>query len=87
MGNAQPASGKALELLPEGKRNDEALAIRAPVGMKFTAAEPREQRSGDIIVHEEKKYEVQYAKHWKSGLSPLVDHWELIVTRVKEGES
>jgi len=92
-GNAQPTPGKALEFLPDGKRNVEAITVRAPlythqgVKMHFTMAEPKEQRSGDIIVYKEKEYEVKVANHWDSGLNLPVDHWELIATRDKEGES
>jgi len=86
-GNAQPTSGKQMELLPDGKRNSEAITVRAPIGMSFTTAEPREQRSGDIIVWKGKEYEVQVARPWDSGLNLPVDHWELIATRDKEGES
>ena len=83
-GTAQPASGKAMEMLPEGKRNNEAITVYAPAGMKFTTADPRTQRSGDIIIWEENEYEVQVVRPWKCGLIP---HWELLATRDKEGET
>jgi hypothetical protein len=83
-GTAQPASGKTLELLPEGKRNSETITVFAPIGMTFTPADPLTQRSGDIIEWEGRDYEVQVAKKWNNGLLP---HWELVAIRVKEGEA
>lgn len=83
-GTAQPASGKAMELLPDGKRNSEAITVFAPGNMKFTPAEPVEQRSGDIIVWEERRYEVYVVRPWKCGIIP---HWELVATKDKEGKT
>jgi len=83
-GTAQPASGKVMELLPEGKRNSETITVFAPGDMKFIPAEPVEQRSGDIIVWEDRRYEVQVVRPWKCGLIP---HWELVAIRVKEGKA
>ena len=83
-GTAQPASGKTLELLPEGKRNSETITVFAPIALSFTTAEPRDQRSGDIIQWENREYEVQIAKKWSVGLLP---HWELVATMKKEGET
>jgi hypothetical protein len=82
-GTAQPASGKTLELLPEGKRNSETITIYAPISMDFSTAEPRDQKTGDIIVWENRNYEVQIARKWNNGILP---HWELVAIRIKEGE-
>jgi len=86
-GTAQPATGKVLEVLPEGKRNSEAITVFAPITLQFTPAEPREQRSGDIIVWENREYEIQVAKKYNSHPSKTMHHWELVATREKEGES
>ena len=83
LGTAQPASGKVMELLPEGKRNTETIMVFAPMSLEFTSADPETQVSGDIIVWEDRSYEVQAARPWKAGLLP---HWELTATRAKEGE-
>jgi hypothetical protein len=82
-GTAQPASGKVMELLPEGKRNTETISVFAPIDLEFTTAEPRSQRSGDIIIWEGRQYEVQVARKWNCLIE---SHWELVATRVKEGE-
>jgi hypothetical protein len=82
-GTAQPASGKVLELLPEGKRTTETILVFAPIELQFTAADPKNQRSGDIIIWEDRLYEVQVVKKWNARLLP---HWELVASRVKEGE-
>jgi hypothetical protein len=82
-GTAQPASGRVLELLPSGKRNTETILVFAPIELEFTTADPDTQRSGDIIIWEERLYEVQIAKKWNARLLP---HWELAACRVKEGE-
>jgi hypothetical protein len=83
MGTAQPASGKAMELLPEGKRSSETIQVFAPIEIEFTPADSGKQVGGDIIVWQDRCYEVQVAKKWDNGLLP---HWELIATREKEGE-
>ena len=49
-GSWQPASGKALELLPEGKRNREVYKVYAPISFNFTAADQHEGVSGDRVV-------------------------------------
>jgi hypothetical protein len=84
MGTAQPASGRVMALLPEGKRNSETISVFAPIELEFTTADPRLQRSGDIIIWEGRHYEVQAARLYKAMLLP---HWELAATRVKEGQS
>jgi hypothetical protein len=83
-GTVRPANGQALQLLPEGKRNSEAISVYAPIGLEFTAADPRIERSGDRIVWEEKVFEVEVLGKWKNGLLP---HWEIICVREKEGEA
>jgi hypothetical protein len=81
-GTAQPASGKVLELLPEGKRNTETITVFAPIDLDFTTADAETQRSGDSVIWQGREYEVQAARKWDAGLIP---HWELAATRVKEG--
>jgi hypothetical protein len=83
-GTAQPASGKVMELLREGKRNTETISVFAPIDLDFTTADPLSQRSGDIIIWEGRQYEVQTASKWNCLLEP---HWDLAATRVKEGET
>ena len=84
-GNAQPAPGKVQELLPDGKRNRETITVRTPVRMNWSIADPKEERSGDIVVHKGQEYEVQIAKQWDSGMDLPVDHWDVIATKAKEG--
>jgi len=78
-GTAQPASGKAMELLPEGKRSTEAIQVFAPIEIEFTPADDREQRSGDRIIWKGREYEVQVARQYDCGIIP---HWELVAVRV-----
>jgi hypothetical protein len=82
-GTAQPASGKMLELLPSGKRSTETILVFAPVELEFTSADSEKEVSGDIIVWEGREYEIQAGKPWKNCLLP---HWELLASRVMEGE-
>jgi hypothetical protein len=81
-GSWQPASGKTLELLPEGKRSREVYKAFAPISLNFTAADAHEGLSGDRVIWEGKEYEVTVAAKWNNGLLP---HWELLCTREKEG--
>ena len=69
-GTAQPASGRVLELLPEGKRHSESIRIFAPMDMVFTSADSDLQVSGDIIICESRQYEVMVARPNKAGLIP-----------------
>ena len=87
-GTAQPAPGKAMERLPDGKRSSEGILVFAPIKLDFTTADPVKKLSSDIIVWEGRRYEVQIAGKWNVGgeVSEL-DHWELIATREKEGET
>jgi hypothetical protein len=82
-GTWQPASGKTLELLPEGKRSREVFKCFAPFEMNFTSADAHGEAEADSVVLEGKEYEVTTAAQWNNGLIP---HWELLCTRPKEGE-
>jgi hypothetical protein len=82
-GTWQPASGKTLELLPEGKRSREAFKCFAPIDLDFTAADGHGEAEADSVVWQGKEYEVTTAALWDNGLVP---HWELLCTRPKEGE-
>lgn len=83
-GTAQPASGQVIQMLPEGKRNIEAILVFAPIELEFTTAEPRLQRSADIIIWQGREYEVQTVRKWDAGIYP---HWELAATRKQEGSA
>lgn len=82
-GTWQPASGKDMEKLPEGKRSDETFKCFAPIDIEFTAADTEKGVSGDRIEKDGKRYEVILAAQWNNGLLP---HWELMCQREKEGE-
>lgn len=82
-GTWQPASGKVMELLPEGKRNKETFICYAPINMEFTSADSETQVAGDFIKWENKLYEVTTASKWNNAVLP---HWELVCVRKKEGE-
>jgi hypothetical protein len=81
-GTWQPASGKTLELLPEGKRSREVYKCFAD-GLDFTSADAHGEAEADSIIWQGKEYEVTTAALWDNGLIP---HWELLCTRPKEGE-
>ena len=81
VGTAQPAPGKAMELLPAGKRNNETILVFAPITMAFTPADEEKKVSGDLIIWEGCNYEIIIAKPWKVGFIP---HWELVASRVSE---
>lgn len=83
-GSWQPASGKMLELLPQGKRSREVFKCFAPLAVEFSSADAHGDAEADIIVWEGKEYEVTTAAKWNNGLIP---HWELLCTRPKEGEN
>jgi len=83
LGSWQAASGKDLQILPEGKRSREAYKVFAPIELDFTAADEESKTSGDSIIWEGKEYEVSVASKWDNGLAP---HWELICTRVPPKE-
>jgi len=78
-GTVQPASGKVMEYLPEGKRNAETISVFAPPEMQFTPADDERNVAGDLVIYEGRPYEVVIAKKWNVGLLP---HWELAASRV-----
>jgi hypothetical protein len=82
-GTWQPASGKTLELLPEGKRSREVFKCFASLSLDFTSADAHGDAEADLIIWQGKEYEVTTAAQWNNGLIP---HWELLCTRPKEGE-
>lgn len=82
-GTWQPASGKDMDKLPEGKRSDETFKCFAPIDIGFTAADAEKGVSGDRIEKDGRRYEVVLAAPWNNGLLP---HWELLCQREKEGE-
>jgi hypothetical protein len=73
-------------LLPEGKRNTDSISVYAPIALDFTPADPEQQRSGDLIIWEGRRYEIQVAGKYNSHPSPMMHHWELVAVRLKEGE-
>ena len=81
-GTWQPASGRVLELLPTGKRNRETYVCYAPITMSFTSADPQTGKSGDLIMWDNKIYEVTLASKWKN---LIISHWELVCVRKTEG--
>jgi hypothetical protein len=83
-GTWQPAGGKTLELLPEGKRSREVFKcyVQSP-SLDFTPADTHGEKEADSVIWQGKEYEVTTAALWDNGLIP---HWELLCTRPKEGE-
>jgi hypothetical protein len=85
-GTVNNSPGKVLELLPEGKRSPDSISVFAPIELHFTPADSELQRDGDLIIWEEREYEVQIARKCNSHPAKMMHHWELVATRVKEGE-
>jgi hypothetical protein len=81
-GTWQAASGRALELLPEGKRAGEVYKAFVPRGIDIITSDPVTGRQADKIVWMGKEYEVSHVADWNNGLIP---HWEVLCTREKEG--
>lgn len=81
-GTWQPDRGQMQELLPQGKRNRETYICYAPISMSFTAYDPQNEDSADLIMWENKIFEVILASKWKNLIIP---HWELVCVRKKEG--
>jgi len=82
-GTAQPASGKTIELLPEGKRDTETILVFAPIKMEFTPADFNKKTAGDLILYDNKFYEVLVAKKWNVG---FFSHWELVASKVDRSD-
>jgi hypothetical protein len=83
-GSWQPASGKTLELLPEGKRSREVFkCFTRQISLDFTSADTHSEAEADSVVWQGKEYEVTTAARWDNGIIP---HWELLCTRPKAGE-
>lgn len=69
--SVQPLSGRQVQLLPEGRRNDESLEIYTmqPV---FAASTSRAQKA-DIIIWQERRFEVWSVKYW---YDPSLGHYQ-----------
>jgi hypothetical protein len=81
-GTVQPPSGETMKVLPEGTRKSDVIEVIAPREMEFTVADPKTSKKSDLIVWQEKEYEIVGAVLMDNGLLP---HWELIALRPKEG--
>jgi hypothetical protein len=57
------------------------------MSLDFTTADPEQRRDGDVIIWEGRRYELQIARKYNSHPFKLMHHWELVATRVKEGEA
>jgi hypothetical protein len=85
-GTVKNSPGKVLELLPEGKRSADSISVFAPIDLHFTPADSEQQRDGDLIIWEGREYEIQITRKCNSHPVKMMHHWELVATRVKEGE-
>lgn len=83
-GTWQPASGKQLELLPEGKRDGETYVCYAPIGIEFTTSDPVSGKGCDYVEINDRKFQVVRVSKWNNGVLP---HNELLCVAVKEGEA
>lgn len=83
-GTWQPAKGKTLELLPEGKRSREVYRCILSLALEITSADDHGEQEADQIIWEDKEYEVTTAAKWNNG---LLTHWDMLCTRPKAGET
>lgn len=83
-GTWQPADGRTMELLPEGKRGTETYICYAPLDIPFTVAESETGEESDHILWQGLDFQIVRAEKWNNGLLP---HWKLLCVRVKEGEA
>lgn len=83
-GTFQPANGKELELLPEGKRNHSIYKIFANLTNDFTSFDDLKQLEADNIIYNGSTYQVIKVEKWDNGLIP---HWEFYVERFKLEET
>lgn len=77
-GTFQPASGKELEILPEGKRSKSVYKIFANLNNDFTSFDDLKQLEADNIIYDGMIYQVIKVEKWNNGLIP---HWEFFVER------
>ena len=77
-GTFQPASGKELEILPEGKRSKSIYKIFANLNNNFTSFDDLKQLEADNIIYDGMIYQVIKVEKWNNGLIP---HWEFFVER------
>lgn len=81
-GTMQATSGKVQELLGEGKRNRETMTCYAPLSIDFTTFDAVEQKKADLIIYQDKFYEVVQCQRWNNAILP---HYVLTCVRKKEG--
>lgn len=83
-GTFQPASGKELENLPEGKRSHSIYKIFAGLENEFTSSDDLKQLEADCISLNGEVYQIIKVDKWDNGLLP---HWEFLVERFAAEES
>jgi len=77
-GSVQPATGKDLEILPEGLRTKDAKRVYTYTAL--TPANQHTETTGDILVIDTFSYEVQQVKRERS----IIAHYRAICTRLQE---
>lgn len=84
----QPAEGATMERVPEGFRIDDVRILFMSRRYLVKAANPKTGQQADHFEFEDSGYtdrwEVQVVPDWRR-LAP-VDHYEVVVTRIKELE-
>lgn len=74
--SVQPASGRALEALPEGRRNSESYMLFTDI--KLYTAEVSASKNPDLVVINSEDFEVVNVKSYQSG---VISHYQVLVTK------
>lgn len=74
-GSVQPATGRDMRVLPEGKQTDEVLAVFTPTELRPVGA----FHGADILTIDGSNWEVHKVERWGS----LGNYWRALVVRVE----
>ena len=81
--SAQPLNGSEIKMLPEGRRNDEAMKFYTET--KFQTSDEKNKINADLITYDGKEYEVHKVANWSIGTD--IPHYKVIAVKLDgEGE-
>ena len=81
MASVQPLSGSEIQMLPEGRRNMEAINIFTE--LRMFVSDEKNNRKASLIEYDGKNYEVHKVDNWAIGTD--IPHYEIIAIKI-DGE-
>ncbi|MFX0205150.1 MAG: hypothetical protein ACFFDT_04130 [Candidatus Hodarchaeota archaeon] len=80
--SVQPATGKDMEVLPEGLRQSDTLKIYPST--KLQTVNQHINQAADVVIINDNDYKVIFVGEWQNSIVP---HYKTMIQRVKEKAS